>query len=54
MMDGLDPLSPTSDGHDYLVATLFAKPKTCLHLTQAPECPLPLLLQWAKISSPLQ
>lgn len=54
MMDGLDPSSPKSDGHDYLVATLLAKGKTCLHLIQALKCPLPLLLQWVKVSSPLE
>jgi len=54
MMDGLDFSSPKSDGHDYLVVTLLAKCKTCLHLTQAPKCLLPLLFQWAKVSSPLE
>jgi hypothetical protein len=54
MMDGLDFSSPKSDGHDYLVVTLLAKCKTCLHLTQAPNCLLPLLFQRAKVSSPLE
>jgi hypothetical protein len=54
MMDGLDPLLPKSNGHDYLVATLFVKHKTCLHLTQALECPLPLFLQQPKVSTPLE
>jgi hypothetical protein len=54
MMDGLDPSSPKNNGHDYLVATLLAKCKTCFHLIQALECPLPLLLRQAKVSSPLE
>jgi len=54
MMDGLDPLLPKSNGHDYLVATLFAKHKTCLHLIQAFECPLPLFLLQAKVLTPLE
>lgn len=36
LMDGLDPLSPESDGHDFLVVTLFVECKTHHHLTQAP------------------
>ncbi len=43
-----------SDGHEYLVVTLLAKCKTCFHLIQALECPLPLLLWWVKVSSPLE
>jgi hypothetical protein len=54
MTDGLDPLLPKSNGHDYLVATLFAKHKTCLHLSQALECPLPLFLWQAMVSAPLE
>jgi hypothetical protein len=35
MMDGLNPLSSKSDGHNSLVATLLAKCKAHHHLTQA-------------------
>jgi hypothetical protein len=36
MMDGLDPLSPKNDGHDFLVVTLFVECKTHCHFTRAP------------------
>jgi hypothetical protein len=35
MMDGLDPLLSKNNGRNSLIATLFAKRKTCHHFTQA-------------------
>jgi hypothetical protein len=36
MMDGLDPLLPKINGHDFLVVTLFVEHKTHHHFTQVP------------------
>lgn len=54
MMDGLDPMLPKSNGHNLLVAILLAKRKTHCHLAQAPQCPLPTPLRWARVPSPLE
>jgi hypothetical protein len=51
-MDGLDPSPPKSSGHNPLVATLLAERKTRCHFTQAPQCPSPPPLRWAKVPSP--
>jgi len=54
MMDGLDPSPPKNDGHNFLVATLLVEHKTCCHLAQAPQCPLPPPLRQAMVLLPLE
>jgi hypothetical protein len=51
-MDGLDSSPPKSNGHNPLIATLLTERKTRRHLAQAPQCPSPPSLRWARVPLP--